>query len=262
MTSPFPNKRSVKRILYQQLDTEYAQKIRLSPTNWALLFLILCSLALYTAETELESQSGQTGAFWLVNLVILLIFGIEFVLRLWIAGIDARFKGLNGLLTYIRCNWFMVLVDFVAFAPELLFLLIGLSPPSLFRSFRVFRLFKMTRYFPAFKLVLEALRACYNELLAALALSTVLWYLASVALYLAEGQTQPEDFGSITRSMWWSVVTLTTVGYGDVYPVTVLGKLAAGAVAVVGLGAVALPSGILAGAFIDSSVRGRRTRPL
>jgi voltage-gated potassium channel len=133
-----------------------------------------------------------------------------------------------------------------------LFLLaIGLSPPSLLRALRVARLLKMTRYFPAFKLVLDALRSCVNELLAALAVAVMLWYFASVLLYLAESEAQPDGFGSITRAMWWSVVTLTTVGYGDVYPVTALGKIFAGFIAVLGIGAVAMPSGILAGTFME-----------
>jgi voltage-gated potassium channel len=90
-----------------------------------------------------------------------------------------------------------------------------------------------------------------QELLAALAVAVMLWYASSVLLYLAEGSVQPDGFGSITRSMWWSVVTLTTIGYGDVYPVTVLGKILASLLAVLGVGAVALPSGILASAFIE-----------
>lgn len=252
MTSQLTKKGSIKRFVYDQLETEHTRrKRRLSPTNWVLVFLIFLSLVLYTAETEQEIQLDKSDAIWWVNIVVLSVFGIEFVLRLWVAGVNDRFRGLNGLWAYIKCNWFMVAVDFVAFAPELLFLAVGLSPPSLLRSFRVFRLFKVARYFAAFKLVIEALRSCLNELLAALALSALLWYFASVVLYLAERVAQPAEFGSITRAMWWSVVTLTTVGYGDVYPVTVPGKVAAGFIAVVGLGTVALPSGIMAGAFIE-----------
>ncbi|MEZ5788934.1 MAG: ion transporter [Xanthobacteraceae bacterium] len=154
----------------------------------------------------------------------------------------------------------MVLVDFLAFAPELIFIMIGANPPTWMRSLRVFRLAKMVRYIPAVELVTRALRACIQELLVALSLSVVLWYLASVVLYLTESGSQPDQFGSITRTMWWSVVTLTTVGYGDVYPITVFGKIAAGLIAVLGVGTVALPSGIMAGAFIEEFRERRRQK--
>ena len=196
----------------------------------------------------------------MLNIIILCVFCIEFIMRLCVAGVDERFKGWNGLCAYVKSNGFMVAVDFLAFAPELLLLTIGVSPPSWLRSLRVFRLFKMARYFPAFKLVVNALRSCIQELLVALSLSAVLWYLASVALYFAESEVQPERFGSITRSMWWSVVTLTTVGYGDVVPMTIFGKVAAGVIAVIGLGTVALPSGIIAGAFIEKYRERRQTK--
>ena len=146
----------------------------------------------------------------------------------------------------------MIAIDFLAFAPELFLILIGLSPPGMLRALRLMRLFKMARYFPAFRLVVNALWSCMQELLAALAVAVMLWYAASVLLYLAERNVQPEIFGSITRSMWWSVVTLTTIGYGDVVPMTILGKVLAGFIAVLGVGAVATPSGILAGAFMQT----------
>lgn len=242
---------SLRRSVYHQLEAERPDRKGLSLTNWTILFLILFSLALYTAETEREIQFEEGGIFWFLNVFVLLSFGAEFVLRLFAVGVDERFQGWSGLSKYARSNWPMMAIDFLAFAPELILLAVGLSPPSLLRALRVARLFKIARYFPAFKLVINALRSCVNELLAALAVAVVLWYVASVLLYLAEGDAQPEGFGSITRAMWWSVVTLTTVGYGDVYPVTALGKVMAGFIAILGIGAVAMPSGILAGAFIE-----------
>lgn len=189
--------------------------------------------------------------FLLLNIAILSVFCAEFVLRFWSAGVDEKFRGWKGIVAYARSNWFMVGVDFLAFGPELIVLAVGGVPPSWLRSLRVARLLKMARYLPAFKIVVDALRSCIQELLVALSLSAVLWYLASVALYFAEGDAQPEQFGSITRSMWWSVVTLTTVGYGDAFPVTIWGKVVAGIIAVIGVGTLALPSGIIAGAFIE-----------
>ena len=255
-------KTSFRKVLHDQLEMERPQIRGLSLTNWILVFIIIFSQIMYTVETEHELQTGDTNTYWFIDLMISGIFGIEFVARIWIAGIDNRFRRLRGLLYYFKTNWFMLVVDFLAFAPELIFVIIGLNPPSWMRSLRVFRLIKMVRYISAVELVTRALRACIQELLVALSLSIALWYLASVVLYLAESAAQPEQFGSITRTMWWSVVTLTTVGYGDVYPITVFGKVAAGLIAVIGVGTVALPSGIMAGAFIEEFRERRRQRRL
>ena len=242
---------SLRKLLYQQLEAPRVQGRGLSASNWAILFLILFSLVIYTAETERELNVARHASVQVLNIAILIVFGLEFTLRLYAAGVQHRYRGAKGMFAYLRANWFMMVIDFLAFAPELLLIVAGIYPPGWLRMLRVIRVFKIARYFPAFRLVVDAVRSCIQELLAALAVAMILWYLASALLYLAEGDVQPEAFGSITRAMWWSVVTLTTVGYGDSYPITVLGKVLAGFIAVLGLGAVALPSGILAGAFMD-----------
>ncbi len=243
--------KTLRHWLYTQLEPEGWTRKGLSATNWILLFVILFSIVLYTVQTEETLGFAESIVFKYVNILVLFVFLIEFLSRLYGIGEREEFKGFSGLLLYVKTNWAMILIDFSAFAPELLFLSVGAAPPSWLRSLRVVRLFKMARYFPAFRLVLDVLRSRVQELLVALALSVVIWYLSAVLLYLAEGSHNPAWFGSITRSMWWSIVTLTTIGYGDTYPETLFGKLAAGLVAVVGVGAVALPSGILAGAFLE-----------
>ena len=253
-------KTSLRKVIHDQLEMERPQIKGLSLTNWILVFIIIFSQVMYTVETEQELETGELNIYWFLDLLISGIFGIEFFSRIWVAGIDRRLRGLSGLFNYFKTNWFMLVVDFLAFAPELISVIIGVNPPSWLRSLRVFRLIKMVRYIPAVELVTKALRGCIQELLVALSLSIILWYLASVVLYLAESAVQPDHFGSITRAMWWSVVTLTTVGYGDVYPITVFGKVAAGIIAVIGVGTVALPGGIMAGAFIEEFRERRRQR--
>lgn len=248
---------SMRGFAYSQLEAGGRSKQGLSATDRILVLVILASIVLYTAETEVAYRTGEGGIFAQINAAFLWIFAAEFVLRLWSVGAEAKFRGRRGLWMYVTSNWFMLCVDFLAFAPELLCLAIAPAPPSFLRSLRVIRLLKVARYYPACRLVLDALRSCYQELLVALSLSTALWYLSSVVLYVSESDAQPEKFGSIVRAMWWGVATLTTVGYGDVYPETVLGKVAAGLFAVIGVGTVALPSGIIAGAFIEK-YRARR----
>jgi voltage-gated potassium channel len=104
---------------------------------------------------------------------------------------------------------------------------------------------------PAFAIVGNAVKRAGAPLFAAGCVAAAQVYVAALLLYFIEGENKPEQFGSITRSLWWAVVTLTTVGYGDVYPETVLGRVAAGLVAVAGIGIVAMPTGILASAFAE-----------
>jgi voltage-gated potassium channel len=119
------------------------------------------------------------------------------------------------------------------------------------RAFRLFRLFKLARYVPAFAIVGAAVKRAWAPLMAALCVAAAQLYVAAMMLYLIEGDTKPQAFGSIARAMWWAVVTLTTVGYGDVYPETMWGRIAAGLVALAGVGIVALPTGILASSFAE-----------
>ncbi len=250
-------RRSLRRIAFEQLETERLEGGKLSATNRILVFVILLSIGLYTAETEIAAGSDDAVAIGRINEALLWVFAAEFAVRLWSVGAEARFRGGRGLWAYVRANGFMLAVDFLAFAPELVWLAFAPTSPSFLRSLRVVRLLKIARYYPSCRLVLAALRSCYQELLVALSLSAALWYLSSVTLYVLESDEQPEKFGSILRAMWWGVATLTTVGYGDVYPQTIGGKVAAGFFAVIGVGTVALPSGIIAGAFIEK-YRARR----
>ena len=120
------------------------------------------------------------------------------------------------------------------------------------RVLRLVRLIKIARFVPAFRVLGVALKRAGSQLLTALAVALALVFVSAVLLYFIEGIGQGrEEFASIPRSIWWAVSTLTTVGYGDVYPVTVGGRIAAGIVAIAGIGVVALPAGIFASAFAD-----------
>lgn len=130
----------------------------------------------------------------------------------------------------------------------------------LLRLLRLVRLAKLGRYSLAIGAIGDALRDRRYELGASVAIAIVLLLVTSSLLYVVEGEVQPETFGSIPRAMWWSIATLTTVGYGDVVPITALGRTLAGATALLGIGLVALPTGILAAAFSDALARRRAAR--
>jgi len=119
------------------------------------------------------------------------------------------------------------------------------------RALRLARLVKLARYITAFRIVGDAVKRAWPPLFASLCIAAAQLYVSAVLLYFIEGTSKPQAFGSITRSLWWAVVTLTTVGYGDVYPESTLGRFVAGIVALTGIGIVALPTGILASSFAE-----------
>ncbi|HYD88206.1 MAG TPA: ion transporter [Vitreimonas sp.] len=226
-----------------------------SGTIIALVIVSLFSLAM---ETELLRVDSGLDRAWLplvqwINVAVVWIFALEFALRFWSEGENPRHAGVIGRLRFLAQP--VTIGDVLAFAPELIAMLFfpsytGMLFPAM-RALRLFRLFKLARYVPAFAIVGAAVRRAWAPLMAALAVAAAQLYIAAMMLYFIEGATKPQAFGSIARAMWWAVVTLTTVGYGDVYPETLWGRVAAGLVALAGVGIVALPTGILASAFAE-----------
>jgi len=214
--------------------------------------IILASLILLAIQTEPELSPIIRSRLNFIDALIPVFFAAEFSLRFWAAGADRRFAGLAGRRRF-TFRWVTVF-DFLAFAPEIIMLVLF---PELWagarwvRLFRLFRLLKLFAMFPAFREIGMAVRDAGRQLGATLAMATLLLFSAAVMLYVAEADAQPEAFGSVPRALWWAVATLTTVGYGDVYPITVMGKVMAGFVAILGVGLVALPAGILASSFAE-----------
>ena len=144
---------------------------------------------------------------------------------------------------------------------DLLAVLSGLLPMlfevdlRLLRALRMIRLLKFSRYFKVMNLLLGVLKEEKQSFLAAMFLLVIALLVASTGIYIFEKEAQPDKFGSIPESMWWAIATLTTIGYGDVTPITAMGKLFGAIIAIIGIGTVALPSGILASGFSDQLKR-------
>jgi voltage-gated potassium channel len=224
----------------------------------AIILVVMASLMSLAVETE-AARSDTPFEPWVlpltqqINTIIVFVFAVEFLLRLWSEGENPQHKGIGGRVRFL--TQFVTIADLLAFLPELIVMLffpqlVGGWLAAL-RALRLFRLLKLARYVPAFAIVGAAVKRAWAPLMAALAVAAAQLYIAAMMLYFIEGATKPEAFGSITRSLWWAIVTLTTVGYGDVYPESVLGRVAAGFVALAGIGIVAMPTGILASAFAE-----------
>jgi voltage-gated potassium channel len=183
------------------------------------------------------------------------VFTLEYVTRVWVSTSDLRYRGpLLGRLRYMVTP--MAIVDLLAIAPALIGLL-GLDMRHLrgLRLFRLLRAAKLVRYSRSLKLIGRVLIKRRGELIGTCALMVTLLLMGSTLLYWAERDAQPDAFSSIPAAMWWAAATLTTVGYGDMTPITPIGRVLGAFVAVFGIGLFALPTGVLGAAFVEE-IRG------
>lgn len=188
------------------------------------------------------------------------VFTLEYAARLWAAPADPRYAGAaRG-----RVRWAltpMALVDLAAILPAYLPLLgLDLRIVRALRLLRVFRIAKLGRYVSVLRVMGNVISSKREELVVTTFVLFLLLVLASSLMYFAENAAQPEVFSSIPASMWWAVSTVTTVGYGDVYPVTGAGRLVASGAAILGIGLFALPTAILGSGFIEEVQRRKQPR--
>ena len=220
----------------------------LSRANVAIVSLICASILIGVFETEPALFDGRERIFDLAHTLFFCVFLLEYLARLYAAPMNPRYgSSRRYAMTFASLVDLLVLVSFL-----LPFFGLEAALLRMFRAARLVRLARLGRYSLAMSMIIGAVYQRRYELGVSFISAIALMLLSSTVLYMAERHVQPEDFGSIPRAMWWSIATLTTVGYGDIVPVTVMGKFAATLTAVTGIGLIALPTGILASAFSDA----------
>ena len=200
--------------------------------------LIVISLVTFSLETLPDLSIESLMILRSIEITTVLIFSIEYLLRLLVADKKRKFV-----------FSFYGMVDILAILPFYISTGVDLRSIRIFRLLRLFRIFKILRYSRAITRFQQAFRSIKEELVLFLFTAAILVFIASIGIYYCENASQPEHFSSFFQSLWWSIVTLTTVGYGDVYPVTLLCKIFASLVMFVGIGVVAVPSGLIASAL-------------
>lgn len=253
MARPVP----VRHMLYRHLDPAARSGEGLSAVNRAICGLIVLSAAFAILETEDRLFSAHEPLFATAEWAFTAAFGLEYIGRVWCCVENPRYgPGLRGRLRYVLSP--AAVIDLLALLP--IVLTVGGSEAfllRLFRLLRILRLARLGRFSDAMERLWRAVVSRRHELLLSFCGGGMVLIASSTLMYLAECDAQPDNFGSIPRAMWWAIVTLTTVGYGDVYPVTVLGRALAALTAVTGIALIAMPAGILAAAFSDSTDRDR-----
>ncbi len=228
--------------------------------DFFLMVLIILNVFAVMLETVDSFYAKYGQVLKVFEVFSVSVFTIEYLLRVWVCTENPRFSHpVRGRIKFIFTPF--GIVDLVAILP---FYIPTVFPMDLrfmraVRLFRIFRIFKVGRYYRAWELLVDVLRDKKEELLVTVFAIVIGLVIVSSLMYFAEHDAQPEVFSSIPASLWWAVITLTTVGYGDIYPVTFWGKLLAGVVSILGIGLFALPAGILASGFSER-LQQRRSR--
>lgn len=225
-----------------------------------ILMLIALNVVALVLETVQSIYDLAPRFFEAFEIISVLIFSLEYILRIWSCTVSPSYvTPVRGRLRFAITP--LVLIDLFAVLPFYLpFLGLDFRFIRAVRLFRLFRVAKLGRYSQALQTFGRVFVAKKEELVTTVILLSLLLILASALMYFAEHEAQPEVFSSIPHAMWWSIITLTTVGYGDVYPVTAAGKVLAAIIAVLGIGMFALPTGILGAAFVEE-VQARKKSP-
>jgi voltage-gated potassium channel len=243
--------RSVKDYVHQIMDADEGDSLAdkvFDSFIVTLIFLNVTAVILATVQAYADAYGPWFSAFEVFSVAV---FSVEYVLRVWSITIDAPYRHpLWGRLRFMVTP--MAVIDLVAILPFFLpFMVTDLRFIRAVRFVRILRLFKMTRYSRSLQHLGRVLARKRQELLITAFAVFLLLVMSSSLMYFIEHNAQPELFSSIPASMWWGVVTLTTVGYGDMYPRTPLGQLLAAVIAFLGIGMFALPAGVLAAGFSE-----------
>jgi voltage-gated potassium channel len=219
--------------------------------NSFILVLIVLNIAVIIIESFEGIYSAHERFFRLFEIFSVMIFTVEYLMRLWSADIFYRRGAVKSRIAFVTSP--MAVIDLLAILPFYLpmFLPIDLRFLRVLRLFRIFRIFKLRRYIGAIDVITSVFKRKKEDLLVTMVVAMFIMLLASTIMFYAEHDAQPNAFSNIVASFWWAVATLTTVGYGDIYPVTAVGKVISSVIAFVGIGLVALPTGIISSGFID-----------
>jgi voltage-gated potassium channel len=203
--------------------------------------LILVSIISFSFETVPDLEPTTRIVLRIIEVFCVVVFTIEYILRIYCSDKKSDF-----------IFSFYGIIDFLAILPFYLALGVDLRSLRALRFLRLFRIFKLMRYNRALAHFSRAINRAKEEILLFLFVTLILIYFSAVGIYYFESAAQPEHFSSIFDSLWWAIITLTTVGYGDVYPITVGGRVFTFFILMIGLGIVAIPTGIISSALTKS----------
>jgi voltage-gated potassium channel len=248
----FPFRMSgLQKTVYEILEGEEKRNVIRRIFNIFIVIAILLNIVVIILDS-VKSYHDQWGqAFMITNVACVAVFSVEYVFRIWSCTVNPKYKHpLYGRLGYGVTP--LPLIDLIAILPFYLpFIGIDLSYLRILRIFRILRIAKLGRYSESLKIMGAVLKERKEQLIAVVLILVMFVIVASAIMYDVEGDNGTEGFENIPKCMWWSIVTLTTVGYGDVVPTTPLGKFFGGLISISGIVFYALPTAIIGAGFIQ-----------
>ena len=241
----------IKKRIFEIIEAGGRHDVASRAFDTVIIILILINLVMVIAETFPISPEAQT-VISIVETVSVIIFTVEYCLRIWTANLLHPDKTpAKARLKYIFS--FMAVIDLLAILPFYIPFIIPIDLRVLrtLRVVRLLRIFKINRYTNALSLIGQVFKNKATQLISSVLVVGLLMIIASVLMYNIENAAQPDAFPNALETMWWAVATLTTVGYGDVYPITAAGKVLATIIAFLGIGMVAVPTGIITAGFTE-----------
>ena len=218
--------------------------------DWLIMSLIILSIVSIVLESFANIAAKYGILFRVFEGVSVFVFTIEYILRIWTADLLCP-ESHHPRLKYVIS--FMAIIDLLAilpfFVPFISVDLRFLRMVRLLRLFRLLRVLKLGRYLDALTIVVDVMKKSASQLTISVVLCFLVMLFSAIIMYTVENPVQPEQFPNVIASLWWAICTLTTVGYGDVYPVTPLGRIFASIISIVGIGIIAIPTGIIAAGF-------------
>jgi voltage-gated potassium channel len=216
-----------------------------------LIAIIVANILAIVLETEVEFRQDYDQYFTILEVVSLIFFSLEYIARVYSIVENPKFSHpVKGRLRYLTTP--LAVIDLLAVVPFYIkYSTVSLTFLRIFRIMALFRVFKIARYMHALKLFKHVLKDRKEQLVLSVIFILFVLVIISFVMFYAEHDAQPEKFSSIPATMWWGIATLTTVGYGDMVPITALGKTLGGIFAIAGVGLLALPAGILSSGFFE-----------
>jgi len=217
-----------------------------------IIYLIILNVIAVILETCKSIYQPYAKLFYLFEVFSVVVFTIEYLLRLWVITENPDFSHpVKGRIKYIFTP--LAIIDLIAILPFYLpFMNIDFRFIRSIRLTRLFRIAKLGRYSVALEAMNIAIKRKKEQLIITVGILLFFLLLSSSLLYYTEYEAQPDKFTSIPHAMWWGIATLTTVGYGDIYPVTTAGKIISSLIAIIGVGICALPTGIISAGFLEN----------
>lgn len=249
----------IKEKIFLLIDEERKDKKGDIFVHYFISALIIINVIALFLESYENINADYKTLFWYIEIFSIIVFSIEYLIRIWTADLEyPDVKPYKARLKYIFS--FMGLIDLVSVVPFYLpyFIKIDLRVVRVLRLFRLLRLLKLNRHSNSLQLIISVFKRTKSDILITVFIVSLLLILSATLMYNIENEAQPEAFANIGEALWWAVATLTTVGYGDIYPITGIGKILSGVIALLGIGIVALPTGIISSAYIEEIQHNRK----